>query len=178
MTMIRNICPGDPSDIQCCVRSPSNLHQSGARPASSSLDSNNVHIPGVGHPNLPDIIMVPDSSIFDPLDQSKVNEYFLQRTQSETPPTDSGESDPMSDGDSFYLYAPEEELWVSFGDDPNLESDPAAHPVSAGPENIPASDLDSAMFPFSETSSEDDQLVTDLLGDNDDPESPSFLGQG
>ena len=178
MTTIRKICPGDPLDIQCCVRSPSKLLQSGAKPASSSLDSSDVHIPGIRRPNLPDTIMIPDSSIFDPQDQTKVNEYFLQRTQSETLPADNGGPILMSSEDSFYLYSPEEELWVSFEDDPNLESDPAAQPVGAGRENVPTSDLNSAMFPFSEPSSDDDDPVADLLEDDEDPESPGFLGQG
>lgn len=176
--MIRNICPGDPSDIKCCVRSASRLLQSGAKPASSSLDTHNVHIPGILHPNLPDTIMVPDSSIFDPQDQTKVNEYFLQRTQSETPPTDNGGPDPMSGEDLLSPYSPEEELWISFGEDPNLGFDSATNPAGAGRETVPTSDLDLGMFPSSEPSSDDDGLIADLFGDGEDPESPGFLGQG
>lgn len=84
----------------------------------------------------------------------------------------------MLSEDGFYLYSPDEELWVSFEDDLNLGSDPAAHPVGAGREYVPISDLDPAMFPFSEPSSGDDELVADPLGDDEDPESPGFLGQG
>lgn len=159
--MIRNICPGDPSDIKCCVRSQSGLRQSGARPASSTLDSNNIHIPGIVRPNLPDTIMVPDTSIFDPQDQSKVDEIFLQRSQSQMPSADDGGSDPMSDEDPFFLYYPEEEFLVSFAEDPNPGSDSAMN-----------------IFPSSDPSSDDDELAADLFAEDQDQESPGFLGQG
>ena len=173
--MIRDICPGDPSDIKCCVRSPSKPLPSGSRPASSSLDSNNVHIPGIARPNLPDT-MVPDISIFDPQDPSKFNEYFLQRTQSETPSTDDGGADLMAGEDPYLLYSPDEELWISFVEDPYPGSDSATNPVSAGRDNVPTSDLDSAMFQSSEPSSDDDELAAVLFGEYEDQESPGFLG--
>lgn len=121
--------------------------------------------------------MVPDVSIFDPQDPSKFNEYFLQRTQSETPSMDDGEADPMA-GDDPYFLSPDEDIWISFVEDPDPGSDFATNPVSAGRESVSASDLDSAMFQSSGLSSDDDELAADLFGEDEDPESPGFLGSG
>lgn len=176
---IRDICPGDPLDIKCCVPSKLKLLQSGSRPASSTIDSNSVHIPGIAHPNLPDTIIIPDSSTFDPQDQSDVNDFFIQHIQLETPSTDTRASDPMSDGDpSFLGDFPDDELMTSLPEGSNLEPDSTTDSFTAGQGNAPISDPYSPIFPSPGPSSDDAQLASYVFGEDDGQESPGFPGQG
>ena len=165
--MVRNICPGDPSDIKCCVRSPSELRQSGSRPAGSTVDSGDVHIPGIVHPNLPDTIMVPDSSIFDPQDQTKINEFFIQPIQSEIPFTENGASDPIFDEDSYFSYYPDEEF-SALAENLNSEADLAMYSFGSELENVPASDPDLSILQSSDLSSDDAQLAANIFAEDRD----------
>ena len=127
--MIRNICPGDPMDIQCCAISPEKLPESGSRSGGVGSDSGATYIPGLPHVNLrPQNYVVPDSSLFEPSVQTENDEngFFIQNIQSEASPSElrTSPSDlPNHESDVFLGDYPDEDMTTSLAEGSGFEED-------------------------------------------------------
>lgn len=185
MKMTRNICPGDPLDIQCCVQSRPKQRQPGSRPSSSTLDSDDIRIPGIVPPHLrPDSYLVPDSSMWESQIQMETDGFYIQSQQPETPSSDERPAlilDPLPNEDSLFIGDfPDEEIATSFADGSGLEPDFLADSFAAGPGNGPISDMDLPSMQSSEVL-DDAQLAAYLLEEDEDQDpslSRDYLGQG